>query len=78
MAEKLAIVEHVSENHHRIQWEETSTLGQGRVQEPLVKEALHITLLHFYPDDNWSIHLKHWTRGSQFRSVSENLSNFYI
>ena len=38
MMEKLAVAEHVWENHHLIHWEETT---HGRGQELLVKEALH-------------------------------------
>ena len=34
------------ENHHPIDWEETTVLDHGRVQELLMKEALHID-----PDD---------------------------
>ena len=38
MMEKLAVAEHVWENHHSIHWEEAT---HGRGQELLVKEALH-------------------------------------
>ena len=44
MMEKSAAVEHVWENHHPIDWEETTVLDRGRGQELLVKEALHIQM----------------------------------
>ena len=44
MMEKSAVVEHAWENHHLIDWEETTVLDHGRGQELLVKEALHIQM----------------------------------
>ena len=44
MMEKSAVVEHVRENHHPIDWEETIVLDHGRRQKLLVKEALHIQM----------------------------------
>ena len=44
MMEKSTVAEHVWENHHLIDWEETTVLGHGRGQELLVKEALHIQM----------------------------------
>ena len=40
--EKSAVAKYVWENHHPIDWEETTVLDHGRGQELLVKEALHI------------------------------------
>ena len=42
--EKSAVVEHAWENHHPIDWEETTVLDHGRGQELLVMEALHIQM----------------------------------
>ena len=42
--EKSAVAEHAWENHHPIQWEETTVLDHGKGQELLVKEALHIQM----------------------------------
>ena len=36
--------EHAWENHHAIDWEETTVLDHGRGQELLVKETLHIQM----------------------------------
>ena len=44
MMEKSAVAEHAWENHHPIDWEETTVLDHGRGQELLVKEALHIQM----------------------------------
>ena len=44
MMEKSAVVEHAWENHHLIDWEETTVLDHGTGQELLVKEALHIQM----------------------------------
>ena len=44
MMEKSAVAEHVWENHHPIDWKETTVLDHGRRQELLVKEALHIQM----------------------------------
>ena len=41
MMEKSAVAEHAWENHHLINWEETTVLDHGRGQELLVKEALY-------------------------------------
>jgi len=45
MMEKLAVAEHARENHHHINWEETTVLdrvrGQGKLQ---LKEALHMEM----------------------------------
>ena len=38
MMEKSAVEEHARENHHLIDWEETTVLDRGRGQELLVKE----------------------------------------
>ena len=35
-------MENTCENHHLIHWEETLVLDNGRGQELLVKEALHM------------------------------------
>ena len=37
-------MEHAWENHHPIDWEETTVLDRGRGQELLLKEALHIQM----------------------------------
>ena len=42
--EKSAVAEHAWENHHPIDWEETTVLDRGRGQELLLKEALHIQM----------------------------------
>ena len=42
MVEKSAVVEHMWENHHPINWEETSVLD--RELHVLLKEALHIQM----------------------------------
>ena len=42
--EKSAIAEHAWENHHPINWEETTVLDRSRGQELLLKEALHIQM----------------------------------
>ena len=42
--EKSAVAEHAWENHHPIDWKETTVLDHGRGQELLVKEALHIQM----------------------------------
>ena len=42
--EKSAVAEHAWENHHSIDWEETTVLDRGRGQELLLKEALHIQM----------------------------------
>ena len=42
--EKSAVAEHAWENHHPIDWEETTVLDHGRGQELLLKEALHIQM----------------------------------
>ena len=42
MMEKSAVAEHAWENHHPIDWEETTVLDRGRGQE--LKEALHIQM----------------------------------
>ena len=44
MMEKSAVAEHEWENHHPIDWEETTVLDRGRGQELLLKEALHIQM----------------------------------
>ena len=44
MMEKSAVAEHAWENHHPIDWEETTVLDRGRGQELLLKEALHIQM----------------------------------
>ena len=44
MMEKSAVAEHAWENHHPIDWEETTVLDHGRGQELLLKEALHIQM----------------------------------
>ena len=44
MMEKSAVAEHAWENHHPIDWEETTILDRGRGQELLLKEALHIQM----------------------------------
>ena len=44
MMEKSAVAEHAWENHHPIDWEETTVLDHGRGQELLLKEALHILM----------------------------------
>ena len=44
MMEKSAVAEHVWENHHPTNWEETTVLDHDRRQELLVKEALHIQM----------------------------------
>ena len=44
MMEKSAVAEHAWENHHPINWEETTVLDHGRGQELFVKEALHIQM----------------------------------
>ena len=36
--EKSAVAEHAWENHHPINWEETTVLDRGRVQELLLKD----------------------------------------
>ena len=41
---KSAVAEHAWENHHPIDWEETTVLDRGRGQELLLKEALHIQM----------------------------------
>ena len=41
MMEKSAVAEHAWENHHPIDWEETTVLDRGRGQELLLKETLH-------------------------------------
>ena len=40
--EKLAVANHVWENHYSMHWEETTVLDHGRGLELLVKEALDI------------------------------------
>ena len=44
MMEKSTVAEHAWENHHPINWEETTALDHGRGQELLVKEAPHIQM----------------------------------
>ena len=47
MMEKSAVAEHVWENHHPINWEETSVLDRAKGQgEPLLimKKAMHIQM----------------------------------
>ena len=44
MMEKSAVAEHAWENHHPIDWEETTVLDRGRGQKLLLKEALHIQM----------------------------------
>ena len=68
MMEKSAVAEHAWENHHPIDWEETTVLDRGRGQELLLKEALHISQclgqagptyikVHWY-DLNHQLHLQ--------------------
>ena len=43
MTQKSAVAEHARENHHPINWEETSVLDRARGQRKLLlKEALHM------------------------------------
>ena len=42
MMERSAVAEHACENHHPINWMETTALDHGKGQELLLKEALHI------------------------------------
>ena len=51
--EKSAVVKHVWENHHPIDWEETTMLDHGRGQELLVKEALNIQRTPSEERFNW-------------------------
>ena len=44
MMEKSTVEEYTCESHYPIHWEETTALDQGRGQELLVKEALHIQM----------------------------------
>ena len=44
MMEKSAVAEHAWENHHSIDWEETTVLDHSRGEELLVKGALHIQM----------------------------------
>ena len=44
MMEKSAVAEHACENHHPIDWEETTVLDHSRGQELLVKGAVHIQM----------------------------------
>ena len=41
---KSAVAEHAWQNHHPIDWEETTVLDRGKGQELLLKEALHIQM----------------------------------
>ena len=54
MMERSAVAEHMWENHHLIDWEETTVLYHGRGQELLVKEGLYIQMTssegHFNKD----------------------------
>ena len=55
MIEKSARAEHAWENHHPINWEETSVLDRARGQgELLLKEALHISCLILHLVFLWS------------------------
>ena len=42
--EKSAVAEHAWENHHPINWEESTVLDHDRGQELLVNEVLHIQM----------------------------------
>ena len=45
--EKSALAEHAWENHHPIEWEETTVIDQARTsKELMLKEAIHIRLNH--------------------------------
>ena len=41
---KSAVADHAWENHHPINWEESTMLDRGGGQELLVKEVLHIQI----------------------------------
>jgi len=53
MIEKSAMTKHAWENHHPINWEETSVLDKGQ-GELLLKEALHISCLILHLVFLWS------------------------
>ena len=53
MMEESAVAEHVWENHHLINWKETTVLDYGRGQEMLVKEAQHIQMTSSEECFNW-------------------------
>ena len=59
MVEKSAVAEYPWENHHPINWEESTVLDHSRGQELLVKEVLH------NPDDTLRGMLQmRWRTGS--------------
>ena len=76
MMEKLAVAEHAWENHHPIDWEETTVLDHGRRQELLAKEALHIQMTPTEECFNRDEELEVpgcWTRGGEGGTILTNL-----
>ena len=69
-------MEHAWENHHPIDWEETTVLDHGRGQELLLKEALHIKMTpsdeHFMTEPHTQVLLAHVTKITvdSFKGVS--------
>ena len=69
MIEKSAMTKHAWENHHPINWEETSVLDKGQ-GELLLKEALHISCLIFHRSGIFVEQTPRVTRSQSYQSYA--------